>query len=149
METYGFSIKLEIGDVMNKITRTLIIIYDNYENVLVVQRNKDKNNSQGTWSLVGKDLKGKENEEKCITKAVDNELGCLIFNLTPLREYIVNEDNGEGLRVYTGIIRERINLHKTINKAEWICEEKLDSYTFSVKEKEILMNFFNNESKGE
>jgi hypothetical protein len=127
---------------MSKIIRISIIIYDNYRNVLVVQKNKDKNNSQGSWSLVGRDLKGKENLEKCITKAVDNDLGCLIFNLNSYKEYDIDKDNDEGLLVYTGIIQERINLHKTINSAEWISEGKLDSYAFVSKEKEILKEFF-------
>jgi hypothetical protein len=128
---------------MDKITKISIVIYDNYKNVLVVQKNKDKNNLQGTWSLVGRDLKGKENLEKCITKAVDNDLGCLIFNLDLFKEFTINDVDDEGLLVYTGIIRERINLHKTINNAEWISEGKLDSYSFVSNEKEILKEFFN------
>lgn len=132
---------------MHKITKTSIIIYDDYNNVLVVQRGKNNRNTPEIWSIVGKDLKGKENEEKCINKAVDNDLGCSIFNLTPFKEYVINEENNESLLVYSGIIREYIISHKTINKIKWISEREIETHQFSTNEKEILTDFFKSHRK--
>jgi hypothetical protein len=127
---------------MRNITKTLIVIYDDYNNVLVIKRGKGGNNSSGAWSILGRDLKGKENEEKCITKLVDKDLGCTIFNLAPFKEYTIDEASDDSLLVYTGIIRERVTCHKTIKQVMWINEAKLDAYTFSPNEKKILTDFF-------
>lgn len=127
---------------MGKIVKTSIVIYDNFKNVLIVQKGKDKSNSQRLWSLVGRELKGKETEEKCISKAVDNDLSCVIFNLNSFKEYAINEENEENLLAFTGIIREKTCLHKSINEAIWISERDIDSYEFSLIDKLILLDFF-------
>lgn len=125
---------------MNRIVRTSIIVHDSYNNILAIHRGKK--NSQEIWSIIGKDLKGKETEEKCIAKAVDNDLGCVIFDLNKFKEYVIDVENGESLLVYTGVIRQHVSLHKTINKIKWISKDELDKHTFSANEKEILMDYF-------
>ncbi|WP_040214544.1 hypothetical protein [Clostridium polynesiense] len=126
---------------MSKIIRTSIILYDSYNNVLIVQKGKK---SEEQWGLIGKELKGKETCEKCITKAVDKDLDCAIFDLSIFGEYPFNEQEGETVLVYTGIIRQYIVAHKSINQLKWINKNDLDSYNLLPQEKEILTEFFNN-----
>jgi len=128
---------------MGKIVRCSIVIYDDFNNVLIAQRGKVKKNSPIIWSIFGKDIKGKESEEKCITKAIDKDLKCNIFDLIPFKEYKINEENGESLLVYAGKIKEFITCHAEINKIKWISEKEMDSYDFSDSEKEVLLDFFN------
>jgi len=129
---------------MGKIVKCSIIIYDDFNNVLIAQRGKVKKNCSVIWSIFGKDMKGKESEEKCITKALEKDLKCNIFDLAPFKEYVVNEDNGESLMVYTGKVKEYLTCHKEINKIMWIGKKDIDRYEFSEEEKQVLLDFFNN-----
>lgn len=129
---------------MGKVIRCSIVIFDDYKNVLIAQRGKVKKNSPIVWSIFGKEIKGKESEEKCITKALEKDLKCNIFELTPFKEYIINEDSGESLMVYTGQVKEYLTCHKEINKIVWIGKKDIDRYEFSEEEKQVLLDFFNN-----
>ena len=129
---------------MGKVIKCSIIIYDDFNNVLIAQRGKVKKNCSVIWSIFGKDMKGKESEEKCITKALEKDLKCNIFDLAPFKEYVVNEDNGESLMVYTGKVKEYLTCHKEINKIMWIGKKDIDRYEFSEEEKQVLLDFFNN-----
>lgn len=119
------------------VARTAIVIYDSYNNVLIVQRGKTKE-----WSLVEKDIKGKETGEKSINKAVDNDLNCTIFDLSTLGEYVINEEKEESLLVYTGMIRQHVVCHKTIKEVRWINKNEIDNYKFSGIERDILIDFY-------
>lgn len=132
---------------MGKVVKTSIIIYDDYNNILAVQKGKNKDNPKEMWSLVGKELKGKESEEKAIFKAVEKDLGCGILNLTPFGEYAINEENNEKILVYSGVVGGQIVCHKTINKMKWINEREVETCGFSMIEKEALMDFFKNHVK--
>lgn len=127
---------------MNEVIKTLIIIYDNYNNVLIIQKGNNKDNPKGLWSLVGKELKGKESEEACIIKGVEKNLGCGIYNLAPFKEYTINEENNVKLVVYSGVVGGYITCHKSINKMKWINEKEVETHNFSMEEKEILTDFF-------
>lgn len=127
---------------MNEVIKTLIIIYDNYNNVLAIQRGNTKDNPRGIWSLVGKELKGKESEEACIIKAVEKNLGCGIFNLALFKEYSINGENNGKLVVYSGVVGGYITCHKSIGKIKWINEKEVETHNFSIEEKEILTDFF-------
>ena len=48
---------------MEKILRCSILIVDDFNNVLVAERGKGKGAIK-TWGLFGKEIKGKEDEEK-------------------------------------------------------------------------------------
>ena len=50
---------------MGIVTRCSIIIYDDFGNVLIAERGK---RNERTWGIFGKEIKGKETEEKCISK---------------------------------------------------------------------------------
>ena len=63
---------------MGSLVKCSIIIYDDFGNVLLAERGKK---NERTWGLFGKDIKGKETDEKCISKAIDKDLKCTIFDL--------------------------------------------------------------------
>ena len=127
---------------MEKVTRCSIIIYDDFNNVLIAEIGKGKRESPEVWSVIGKLMKGKETQEKCITKAIDKGLKCNIFDLNPFKEYALDGENGNVLAVYSGKIREAVTCHKDINKIKWIRESDMDMYDFSIQDKKALLDFF-------
>ena len=54
---------------MGKVVRCSIIIYDDFDNVLIAERGKK---NERTWGIFGKEIKGKETDEKCINKTISN-----------------------------------------------------------------------------
>lgn len=127
---------------MGKITKCSIIIYDDFKNVLIAEVGKGKRNSPEVWCIIGKSIKGKETEEKCITKAIDKALKCNVFELAPLKEYDLEEGNGDSFMVYGGKIRESVTCHADINKIKWISKNEIDMFDFPVCEKKALLDFF-------
>ncbi|MGV8980823.1 NUDIX domain-containing protein [Clostridium sp.] len=125
---------------MGQIVKCSIIICDDFNGVLIAARGKKK--SPLVWSLFGKDIKGKETTEKCITKAVDKDLNCTIFDMMPFKEYILDEQSGDTSLVYTGKVKHYITTHKDISVVKWITERELNMYDFFGGEKEILSDFF-------
>ena len=91
---------------MGSLVKCSIIIYDDFGNVLLAERGKK---NERTWGLFGKDIKGKETDEKCISKAIDKDLKCTIFDLKSFKDYEI--ENGDILRVFTGTVKE-INKEK-------------------------------------
>ena len=124
---------------MEKVLRCSILIVDDFNNVLVAERGKGKGATK-TWGLFGKEIKGKEDEEKCITKAVDKDIKCNIFDLKPFKEY--NLEGEEKLKVFTGCIKEYITCHKSINSIKWIGQRNLEDYIFNDEDKMILNDYF-------
>ena len=118
-------------------TRCSIIIYDDFGNVLIAERGK---RSERTWGIFGKELKGKETEEKCICKAVDKDIKCTVFDLKPFKEY--NLEDEEVLKVFTGSVKEYITCHKTINSIKWIGKNNIENYNFNDEDKMILNDYF-------
>lgn len=118
-------------------TRCSIIIYDDFGNVLIAERGKK---SERTWGIFGKELKGKETEEKCICKAVDKDIKCTVFDLKPFKEY--NLEDEEVLKVFTGSVKEYITCHKTINSIKWIGKNNIENYNFNDEDKMILNDYF-------
>ena len=81
---------------MGKVVRCSIIIYDDFDNVLIAERGKK---NERTWGIFGKEIKGKETDEKCINKAIDKDLKCTIFDLKPFKDYTLeNNDILESLQ---------------------------------------------------
>lgn len=118
-------------------TRCSIIIYDDFGNVLIAERGKK---SERTWGIFGKELKGKETEEKCICKAVDKDIKCTVFDLKSFKEY--NLEDEEVLKVFTGSVKEYITCHKTINSIKWIGKNNIENYNFNDEDKMILNDYF-------
>ncbi|MBZ9686553.1 hypothetical protein G9F72_009460 [Clostridium estertheticum] len=125
---------------MGKVVKCSIIICDDFNAVLIAARGKKK--IQKVWSIFGKEIKGKETSEQCVSKAIDKDLNCTIFDLTPFKEYVLDSESGDTLFVYTGKLKHYINTHKDINQVKWVTERELDMYEFISNEKEILIDFF-------
>lgn len=127
---------------MGQVVRCSIIICDDFNAVLIAARGKVKRGLPKVWSIFGKDVKGKETTEQCITKAVDKDLKCTLFDATPFKEYIFDENSGDASLVYTGKVKEYLTPHKDIHSIRWITERELDKYEFVGGEKEILLDYF-------
>lgn len=126
---------------MNEVSKTSIIIFDDYRNILVVQKQKGKKNQPELWSFIEREIKGKETPEKCITKAVEHDLNNIIFNLEIVKEYD-GANESSNMIVFSGNLKGRILLHKSLYELRWINERELELYTFSSNEKEIISDFF-------
>ncbi|MDU2120939.1 MAG: DNA mismatch repair protein MutT [Clostridium celatum] len=119
------------------VTRCSIIIYDDFGNVLIAERGK---RNERTWGLFSKEMKGKETEEKCISKAVDKDIKCTVFDLKPFKEYVVEDE--KKLKVFTGSVKEYITCHKSINNIKWISKRDIEGYIFNDEDKMILNDYF-------
>lgn len=124
---------------MNKITRCSLIIKDDFNNVLIIQR-KVKRGQPKLWSILIRDIKGKETVEKCLEKIAKDDLKGIIFNLSHVKDSHINECDVNS--VYTGIIKETIVLHKDITSSKWINDRVLNDYDFIEEDKQILINYF-------
>ena len=121
------------------VTRCSIIIYDDFGNVLIAERGK---RNERTWGIFGKEIKGKETEEKCISKVVDKDIKCTIFDLKPFKEYVLEDE--KKLKVFTGGVKEYITCHKSINDIKWISKKNIEDYIFNDEDKIILNDYFQN-----
>ena len=121
------------------VVRCKIVIYDDFNNVLIAERGKGKNTPK-IWGLFGIEVKGKEDDERCITKAVDKDLKCTIFDLKAFKEIKISDD--ELLKVFTGTVKEYITTHKSINTVKWIGKKELNNYNFEDEDIHILNDFF-------
>ncbi|MDP4089285.1 MAG: hypothetical protein Q8930_08475 [Bacillota bacterium] len=128
---------------MGKVVSCSVIVLDDFNNVLVAERGKGKKDSPKLWGIFGRALKGKENGEDCISKVIDKELGCTIFDLTPFREYVIDTETGDILQVYTGKIREMVSLYKEINRVKWINGFEADNLQFAEGDKNLILDYFN------
>ena len=122
---------------MGMVTKCSIIIYDDFGNVLIAERGK---RNEKIWGIFGKEIKGKETEEKCISKAVDKDIKCTIFDLKPFKEY--NLDGEKKLKVFTGSVKEYITSHKSISNIKWIAKKDINDYIFNDEDKMILNDYF-------
>ncbi|WP_163193002.1 hypothetical protein [Clostridium thermarum] len=128
---------------MSKIIKCSVIIYDDYNNVLIAERGKGKKDSPKLWGIFGRNLRGKEDGETCISKVVDKDLTCTIFDLVPFKQYPLAGEEECVHQVFTGKIREMVSLHKELNRVKWIGEREIDNYDFTEGEKDIIVDFFN------
>ena len=135
------------GGHMSKVIKCLVIVYDDYNNVLIAERGKGKKDSPKLWGLFGRNLRGKENGETCAAKVIDKDLSCTIFDLALFKEYPMESEIDGCLQVFTGRIREMVSLHKEINKVKWISFREIENYEFRENEKDIILDFFNSIKK--
>lgn len=126
---------------MKKIVACSLIVEDDFKNLLIIQK-KVKKNSINLWQILQKDIKGKQTQEKTISKMVQRELNCVIFDLHPFKEYVMDEEKEEILIVYTGKLKERLTLHKDYAYYKWISKNELDQYEFIPEHKNILLDYF-------
>jgi isopentenyldiphosphate isomerase len=128
---------------MSKVIKSSVVIYDDYNNVLIAERGKGKKDSPKLWGIFGRNLRGKEDGEACVSKVVDKELTCTIFDLTPFKQYPLATGEDDVWQVFTGKIREMVSLHKEINKVKWIGAREVENFDFAEGEKEIVLDFLN------
>ncbi|MEG1481100.1 hypothetical protein [Clostridium sp.] len=125
---------------MGKVIGCSVILQDDFNNVLIIQKGKKKEKS--LWKCVGRLKKGKETNDKCITSSIKEDLNTLIFDLEPLTEYIFDAETNESIMIYSGKIKEYMNLGKNVKMIEWINERTLNNYEFLEGEKEILLEYY-------
>ncbi|ALP90334.1 hypothetical protein ATN24_09335 [Clostridium butyricum] len=123
-----------------KCTACTLIIKDDFENVLILKK-KVKKGQIGKWSLLSQNLRGKESDEKCLNKASNKILKTIIFDLEPYKEFVLDSDSDEGIRVYKGEIKGRFVLDKSYDDAQWVNKNKLSEYEFEDIDKLIMENF--------
>lgn len=124
---------------MSKKNSGSLIIKDDFNNVLIIQR-KVKKGQPKLWSILNRNIKGKETIEKCLEKIAKDDLKGVVFNLTPFKDISINEN--EVKSVYIGMIKESIILHKDISNSKWINKRLLEEYDFIENDKDILLDFF-------
>lgn len=125
---------------MMKCTACTLIIKDDFENILILKK-KVKKGQMGKWSLLSQNLRGKESDEKCLNKASNKILKTIIFDLEPYKEFMLDSDSDEGIRVYKGEIKGRFVLDKSYDDAQWVNKNKLSEYEFEDIDKLIMENF--------
>ena len=125
---------------MSKIAECSAIINDDFNNIFIV-RKKTKKNQPQLWYTVGRKIRGRETEEKCISRAVKDDLKSIVFNLIRIGEYILDEELNEVCAVYVGGLKEKVVYGNDIAEGKWINANELDNYDFADGEKEkILMH---------
>lgn len=124
---------------MANIMECSIVIKDDFKNVFIIQK-KAKKKEPKLWYLVGKKIKGKETTEKCINKAIKEDLKTIIFNLEPVFELDINDS--ETCLVYEGELKERVVYGTEIVDGKWVSEREIDNYEFAPYEKEKLIKYF-------
>lgn len=124
---------------MSKTINCSLIIKDDFNNVLIIQP-KVKRGQPKVWSLLNRDIKGKQTIEKCLEKIAKDDLKGVIFNLTHFKDIDTNETQLKS--IYTGTIKESIVLHKDIAESKWVNKRLLEQYDFIENDKEILLDFF-------
>ena len=124
---------------MSKVVECSVIIKDDFNNIFIVQR-KTKKNQPKYWYTVGKKIKGRESEEKCISRAIKDDLKSIVFNLEKVGE--IDNKNLEGLSaLYIGELKEKIVLGNDIEEGKWIKISDIDNYEFEINEVEKIKLF--------
>ena len=127
---------------MSKIAECSLIIKDDFNNIFIIRR-KTKRNQPKLWYIVGKKIKGRETEEKCIARAVKDDLKSIIFNLKKVGEIKVNEENDELCAIYEGELKEKIVFGNDVSEGKWVSIKELENYDLAEGEKEKILYFVN------
>lgn len=120
---------------MVKITGCILVVMDDFKNVLLLKL-KTKRGQEEKWSLISRKLKGKEDCEKCIEKALKTSIKTLIFDLNKVKEVAINDE--ENYMLYVGNIKEKPMLDKAYSDYKWINKNTLSEYNVEEFEKNIL-----------
>lgn len=126
---------------MTKIVGCTLIIKDDFNNVLILKK-KTKRGQEEKWELLTQKLRGKENDEKCLNRAMKDVFKSIIFNLQEFKQYNINEENKESIRVYLGDLKERFILDKSYDQAKWINRNDIEKYNIEELHKNILNDFY-------
>ena len=126
---------------MSNIAYCEVIVKDDFNNVLIVQKKVAKNEPR-LWSLVGKKKKMNETLDKCIHRVIKEELKTIGFDIREFSTYKINDE--EEKIVVSAILREKVSCHQSIIEWEWISKKDLEKYDFIDNNKEILAKFWGN-----
>lgn len=126
---------------MTKIVACTLIIKDDFNNILILKK-KAKRGQEEKWSLLTQKLRGKESDEKCLNRAIKDVFKSIIFNLEEFKEYDLNQEDGEAIKVYLGDLKERFVLDKSYDEAKWISKNDLDKYNIEELHRNILKDFY-------
>ncbi|WP_322413577.1 hypothetical protein, partial [Clostridium perfringens] len=96
-------------------------------------------NEPKLWYIIARKLRGKETAEKCISRAIKEDLKSIVFNLEQLSEEL-NEELVSLL--YKGEIKERITYGNDIVEGRWISLNEIDQYEFAPGEREKLLIYY-------
>lgn len=127
---------------MGRIAECSVIIKDDFNNIFIVRR-KTKRNEPKLWYIVGKKIRGKENEEKCIARAIKDDLKSIIFNLEKLGEIKISAEKDELCAVYLGQLKEKIVYGNDIVEGKWVSAKELENYDLAEYEKEKILCYIN------
>lgn len=125
---------------MNKIAECSVIIKDDFNNIFLVMK-KTKKNEPKLWYNIGRKMKGKESEEKCVTRAIKDDLKSIAFNVERLGE--VTNISNEVCAVFKGELKEKVVLGKDILEGKWISISDIDKFELAPDEKEKIVLFLN------
>lgn len=127
---------------MGRIAECSVIIKDDFNNIFIVRR-KTKRNEPKLWYIIGKKIRGKETEEKCITRAIKDDLKSIIFNLEKLGETQINAEKDESCAVYLGQLKEKVVYGNDIAEGKWVSAKELENYDLAEYEKEKILYYIN------
>ncbi|WP_294188692.1 NUDIX domain-containing protein [uncultured Clostridium sp.] len=127
---------------MGRIAECSVIIKDDFNNIFIVRR-KTKRNEPKLWYIVGKKIRGKETEEKCIARAIKDDLKSIIFNLEKLGEIKISAEEDELCAVYLGQLKEKIVYGNDIVEGKWVSAKELENYDLAEYEKEKILCYIN------
>ena len=96
-----------------------------------------------TIKRAGAKIKARETEEKCIARAVKDDLKSIIFNLKKVGEIKVNEENDELCAIYEGELKEKIVFGNDVSEGKWVSIKELENYDLAEGEKEKILYFVN------
>lgn len=122
---------------MTNVVGCTLIVKDDFNNVLILKK-KVKKGQEEVFSLINNKVKGKEVTERNVEKAVKNSIKCVVFDLKPLKEFIVDKETNEKHIIYVGNIKERPILDKGYVDFKWINKRQIDEHNLENFEKEIL-----------
>lgn len=125
---------------MDKVTRCEVIIRDDFNNVLIIQK-KVKKNEPKPWSILGKEIRAKETEEECVNRILESEVKSVGANLIKVCEYQSEEGR---VAVYQCILIETPALHKSISDRSWISQKNLENYELSENHRNSISIFWGN-----
>lgn len=124
---------------MSNIVHCEVIVKDDFNNVLIIQR-KVARNQPKLWGLIGKKKKANETLDKCVHRIIKEELKTIGFDVNEFKTYKINEEDSK--IVFTAILREKVSCHQTIAAWEWISQRDLEKYDFNEEDKLILTEFW-------
>ena len=125
---------------MARIAECSVIIKDDFNNIFLVMK-KTKKNEPKLWYNVGRKIKGKESEEKCVTRAIKDDLKSIVFNVERLGE--VTNISNEVCAVFKGELKEKVVLGKDVVEGKWVSISDIDKFDLAPDEKEKLDLFLN------